>query len=222
MMHGRQTPLGKCSPSRSGVPHGSGRGTTPPQGRPASPFVNSSQHVHGSSATLDASGPKERRYLTLSRAGAPAADLADLEARIGHPLPVGYLRFLELSDGWPPLAAMGSPMWRAREVGPLADFHPHIAGRRVTDLTGAAEAPSYDGPAIIVSPSLVQVGGDQNDRVRDIYALDPTAIGDDGEWEAWLLSAAGQSVVRFHGIWDLIQYVCRLDREISRGLAGQH
>jgi len=145
------------------------------------------------------------------------ADLSNLEKRIGQPLPTGYLRFLELSDGWPRLAPTGSPMFRAREVGLLADLHPHIGGRWVTDLTGPTAEPSFDGPAIIVSPSLVQVGGDQNNDECDIYALDPTVAGDNGEWEAWLLSAAGRSVVRFHGIWELIQHVCKLDRDTVRG-----
>lgn len=118
---------------------------------------------------LDQLGEERRASGWLGFAGADADALSAVEERLGMPLPPGYRAFLEASDGW---LEMGPFVWTMRttsDVGWLRDIEPEMGdlGDPDDDLLARALLISGDADACY-------------------WLLDPTDVGDDGEWAAYV------------------------------------
>jgi hypothetical protein len=118
-------------------------------------------------------------------ASAPEAALADLERRLGRPLPPSYRAFLSLYNGWRMFSGavdllcvedmLGGPRaeqirtWRARE----ASEWQRVAREDPSSRGFAARTAAVAARALVIGVS---------DITRTRILLDPETISMDGEW----------------------------------------
>ncbi|GHJ36946.1 SMI1/KNR4 family protein [Streptomyces sp. TS71-3] len=108
--------------------------------------------------------------------GAGEAEIAELEGRLGTPLPPSYRTFLATSDGWHQL---GSSMWEmrtAKEVGWFRDVEPETC-----DILDEGDD---ELGALVRRGLLISREGD-----AEYWFLDPETVSPDGEWAAYTWSS---------------------------------
>ncbi|WP_285580138.1 SMI1/KNR4 family protein [Herbidospora sp. NBRC 101105] len=129
------------------------------------------------------------------------ADVAALEARLEVALPPSYRAFLLFTDG------ITDMMSRASEVGWFPDVDPETFRCWAPEETGdpvvrrAPVPPGTEADEEYLSATL-KIGEFDDDGV---ILLNPLAVTDEGEWEAWHLAAWIPGVHRFPSFWDLWQ-----------------
>lgn len=139
-----------------------------------------------------------------------AADLLDLERRLGRTLPPSYRAFLMTTDGY----VGGGSVERirpAREVRPFVEEE--------SEWVEVWLATAGDGPPMSVADHVASRGRDEviarwqllSDAIQvsdtfdgAVYLLCPPVADDDGEWEAWLFANWLPGAARFASWWDLI------------------
>jgi HEAT repeat protein len=148
----------------------------------------------------------------------PAGDgrIADLERRLGRPLPPSYGSFLRTTDGFMAAGPSVSRILAAEDVRPFSEAEPewidiwtrdgfslspeeHRSGR---DNEGAHWEYLWD--CIQVSEALDS----------SVYLLCPSVTDEHGEWEAWLFASWIPGARRYASWWELLQAEHRVFEEV--------
>jgi len=119
----------------------------------------------------------------------PATDtqIAAAEQRVGLSFPPSYRAFLSVANGWGPASPFIDRLFHTDELDRFATLNPDWV-----DAYGGG-----DELATLVQISEV---GDSA-----VLLLNPTVVGDDGEWEAWFFATWGPDEDRFPSFAELMR-----------------
>jgi hypothetical protein len=144
---------------------------------------------------------------------ASAAELSQLECRIGAELPNSYRLFLATSNGWRQSGGFIYAVYPCRKVEWFRTNN--------QDWIEAYVDPAKDQPPLPVEEHCVY--GDDQDPCRfrveylqstllisaigdsAVYLLNPELKTPSGEWEAWFFANWHPGAVRYRSFWDLMQ-----------------
>ena len=152
----------------------------------------------------------------LGRAGASDAEIADLSARLGKPLPPSYESFLRSSNGFGRISPFIDELWSTREVRPFAVDHaewieayvqPQSTPEqsRVTDdehrrYGDEQESSRFDASYLSTAVQISAVGD-------GVVLLNPQVTTSEGEWEAWFFANWLPGANRYRSFMELVRAV---------------
>ncbi len=156
----------------------------------------------------------------LGYPGATEEQLAQLEERLGTPLPPSYREFLQFTNGWRDTGHFIPAIWSTEEVE-------WFAVRNQDAIDGWLEGERYDGnePLPVPDDEYLAYGEDGagEDTFRSeylqttleisdrevagtaVYLLNPQIITPEGEWEAWFFAHWIPGATRFRSFWEMMQ-----------------
>lgn len=141
---------------------------------------------------------KVRRERWLGSAPATEEQITALEKKLGAVLPPSYKAFLRITNGWRQTTPFIKAIRPARRVNWLATAEPELIDAWSSpDPSEIPRLPdeeyfSYTDEAIghFRDEQLAQMllAADSAEGDSAIYLLNPTAVTEDGEWEAWFFA----------------------------------
>jgi hypothetical protein len=151
----------------------------------------------------------------LGGPGAPEAELAGLEARLGMSLPPSYRAFLTTTNGWRRTTSRMEQLWSTYEVEWFRVRHQDWIDIWLEEseglppirddmyfVYGPGQDPIYMRAEYLLAALEIGAPGDYESA---IYLLNPQVITPEGEWEAWLLATWLPGASRHPSFWDMMQ-----------------
>jgi hypothetical protein len=159
--------------------------------------------------------PLQREVLargTLLEPGAAPEAIAELEARIGRPLPPSYKAFLAASGSWPQLAmdADDGRFWPPARVRWFREQEPGwLAAWMVSIVPDPDDATYFDygphqDPVHLRRSYLPATLAVSEGIASAIYLLNPKVHTPRGEWEAWFFGNALPGALRYRSFQELM------------------
>lgn len=152
----------------------------------------------------------------LGYPAATAAQVAQVEDRLGVVLPPSYRTFLATSNGWRLAPAWIERMWSAEEIEWFAVLNQEWVDVWVENDPDSQEPPSGDYfiygrgqspdfPSGYLQTAL-QISPSWPDE-ESVYLLNPRVVSAEGEWEAWYLSNPMPGVDRYRSFWEMMHSI---------------
>ncbi|WP_052951391.1 SMI1/KNR4 family protein [Devosia soli] len=156
----------------------------------------------------------------LGHHGASEERIAELEKRLGAPLPPSYRNFLIITDGWGPISPFIDRLFSTDEVDWLSNSEPDML-KAMAAVTGASvelewpvravqsimQRQDYDVPRETYDWSVDELAAtlkisEEGDAA--MLLLNPR-IQCHGEWEAWFFAHWLPGAQRYPSFFDLVQ-----------------
>jgi HEAT repeat protein len=121
--------------------------------------------------------------------------IAAAEKRLGFVLPPSYKSFLQVSNGWRSTFSLIGSLRPAKDIEQLAVFDPALLDTYAAATDEGIDEEAYysytgETTGLVRSEHFQQtvIIADSAPGDSAIYLLNPAAVTEDGEWEAWLLA----------------------------------
>ena len=149
----------------------------------------------------------------LGYPGATEAEIQQLEARLGTPLPRSYREFLKVTNGWLVTSPFIDRVWSTDEVAWFAERNQHWidAYRSSPELAEPVPDSEYfvygeDQDPVLFRVEYLQTALEISaEGDSAIYLLNPKVVTPDGEWEAWFFANWLPGAKRYRSFWEMMQ-----------------